>query len=342
MKLYYFSGTGNSKNVVTWIANAFKSSQVINEVYSINEFKSKPIHEPVQGETLVFCSPVHGFNYPPVMIKFMWRFPKTTFRNQVVLMNTRAGMLIGKWVTPGVSGISIYMASLILWLKGYKIQSMYAADLPSNWISVHPGLNDRTVNFINQSVKQKVEKWALEISEGKRNYKVVRELIQDAVASLIAPLYYFAGRFIIAKTYYASKDCTKCGLCVKQCPVSAIKWVDDRPFWTIHCESCMHCMSYCPEKAIETAHGFIFGAFYLVSALLTSYLYWSLDLINIQFNNSLLQFVLETIVFLSILVVLYRAMHFAMRFKFFERIIVYTSLTQYKFWGRRYKAPKSV
>lgn len=71
-------------------------------------------------------SPVHGFNYPPIMLHYLLRFPKGN--NEVMLMNTRAGMRIGNWVTPGISGISLYLSALILRWKGYKIRSLYPVD----------------------------------------------------------------------------------------------------------------------------------------------------------------------------------------------------------------------
>jgi hypothetical protein len=52
------------------------------------------IEKPDSGSLIVFVSPVHGFNYPPIMLHFIMRFPKG--QNKVILMNTRAGMLIGK------------------------------------------------------------------------------------------------------------------------------------------------------------------------------------------------------------------------------------------------------
>ena len=72
------------------------------------------------------------------MLNFLIHFPKG--RNKVLLINTRAGMLIGKWITPGLTGIAFYFSALVLKLKGYSIKAMFPVDLPSNWISVHPGL----------------------------------------------------------------------------------------------------------------------------------------------------------------------------------------------------------
>ena len=44
--------------------------------------------------------------------------------------------------------------------------------------------------------------------------------------------------------------------------------------------------------------------------------------------------------FIAFLRVFHKLVHWLLRFKVMERLIVYTSLTKYKWWGRRYKALK--
>lgn len=255
--IYYFSGTGNSANVARWIAEKSLEKGIPCEIVNISNVDRLHILPTDASSLIAFCSPVHGFNYPPVMQAFISRFPKG--RNPVLLLNTRAGMLIGKWITPGLSGIAFYFSALILMLKGYKIKAMFPVDMPSNWISIHPGLNKRTVEYLHERNKERVFKFATKVLDGNSDFRSMREIIQDTLISPIALLYYFVGRFFLAKTYYASGSCTNCDLCIKQCPVKAIKTIDNRPFWTYKCESCMHCMSYCPHRAIETAHGPIIG-----------------------------------------------------------------------------------
>ena len=55
----------------------------------------------------------------------------------------------------------------------------------------------------------------------------------------------------MAEIHIDTKKCNGCGACVEQCPVQAIKWNKERPFWTWKCESCMRCANICPERAIE-------------------------------------------------------------------------------------------
>jgi len=337
--IYYFSGTGNSKNVALWMADIANEKDMEVGLINIGKTARRGIEPPDPDALVAFVSPIHGFNYPPVMLNFLTHFPKG--RNNVLLLNTRAGMLIGKWITPGLTGIAFYFAAMILKLKGYSIRSMFPVDLPSNWISVHPGLNERTVKYLHERNQEKVYRFARKVLAGGSDFRGVREIIQDTLIAPISLGYYFIGRFFFAKTYYASADCDNCDLCIKTCPVKAIKKVDNRPFWTFNCESCMHCMSNCPKKAIETAHGSV-----LVIAMLSSlfisglfYSYFRQWFFNIE--HTFLGFILESALFLGILTVWYRILHYAMRFKFIERMVVYTSLTKYKFWGRRYKALKT-
>jgi ferredoxin len=337
--IYYFSGTGNSRNVAFWISEVAARHDIECSLVNIGSINRLVTDPPPPGAMVIFISPVHGFNYPPVMLNFIARFPKGN--NHVVLMNTRAGMLIGKWITPGLTGIAFYFASLILLLKGYSIRGMVPVDMPSNWISIHPGLNDRTVKYLHTKNKERVIRHAEIILSGKRYFRALREIIQDILISPVSLLYYFIGRFGFAKTFYASSDCNCCNLCIKDCPVKAIIMVNNRPFWTFKCESCMHCMGTCPKKAIQTAHGFIIGLVILNSFLTAVFFkFWNASFIKIE--SGIIRFVLEQLIFIILLVICHRVIHYAMRFRIVERLMVYTSLTRYKFWGPRYKALKEL
>jgi flavodoxin len=215
--VFFFTGTGNSLNVARWLSNVAKAERIQTELVNISLADRRNIEPPEPGSLLVFVSPIHGFNYPPVMMHFIMRFPKAN--NSVVLMNTRAGMLIGKLITPGLTGIAFYLSALLLKIKGYSIKAMLPVDLPSNWISVHPGLNEKTIRYLHDKNRERVYSFANTILSGKRSFKPLREIVQDLIIMPVAVLYYFIGRFIFAKTYYASADCNNCNLCIKECPV---------------------------------------------------------------------------------------------------------------------------
>lgn len=336
--VYYFSGTGNSENVAIWLSDVAENSLIDSRIVNIAQVDRLSIEQPEPNALVAFVSPIHGFNYPPVMLHFLMRFPKG--KNKILLMNTRAGMLIGKFIVPGLSGMAFYLAALILKLKGYSIQAMFPVDLPSNWISLHPGLNERTVKYLHVKNKERVTAFAAKVFSGKSDFKGVHGIIQDIIVLPISIIYYFVGRFGLAKTNYASRDCNHCDICIKGCPVKAIIKVGNRPFWTFRCESCMKCMGNCPKKAIETGHGYFIGLMLVFSLVLSGLFYKYFDLFFFKLENEILKFIVENLLFLSLLALWYRMVHYCMRFKFFEKLIVYTSLTKFKFWGRRYKALK--
>lgn len=335
--IYYFTGTGNSKNVATWISQVANENGIECQINNIAQIDRRSVEQPEPGALVVFISPIHGFNYPAIMLNFILHFPRG--KNKVVLMNTRAGMLIGKFITPGLTGIAFYLSALILFIKGFPIKAILPVDLPSNWISLHPGLNSRTVKYLHKRNKERVEVFARKIIQGKSHFKALIE-VYDLLLIPVAFGYFIAGRFILAKTFYASGDCNNCDLCIKSCPVKAIIKVDNRPFWTFNCESCMQCMSNCPKKAIETGHGYIAVFVYLFSTIILVFFYKNFNSWFFPYENGFINFLAESVLSIFFIGIWYRFVHLMLRIKIVERIIVYTSLTKYKWWGKRYKALK--
>jgi len=339
--IYYFSGTGNAKNTAFWIAEEVEKKKIKCEVHNIAKIKSNEIAISDENTLIGFISPTHGFHFPEIMRKFVRHFPKMKNCSAFVV-NTRAGLRLGKVFIPGLSGVLHYWTAIILHSKGFRVIGLQAVDLPSNWLSLHPAVRKKGIELIYKHIEPKVRSFATKIIDGKKSYRVFYDIIQDIIISPIAILYILFARYFFAKSFISSSDCDMCRLCEKTCPVQAIKQIDNRMFWTFKCESCMKCMSNCPQKAIETAHGFIIAGSLILtslSAFLINHILTFSPFVDWQvLENEYIKSILNTIVFFPLLFIAYRIMHYLMRFKLFERIFVLSSLTKYKFWGR-YKAP---
>ena len=122
--------------------------------------------------------------------------------------------------------------------------------------------------------------------------------------------------------------------------VSIVAYFLGNQFWTFNCESCMNCMSNCPNRAIETGHGYIGAFIYVFMSVLMGLFNKYFGLWFFTIENSLLKMLIESALFVAFMGIWYRILHWLLRFKIFERLIVYTSLTKYKWWGQRYKAMK--
>ena len=342
--IYYFSGTGNARNAARWMLNVAEENGLETELINID--KSKSIEKPdLTKRTLVgFCSPTHGFNLPPLVLKFIWRFPKVK-KADAFLLNTRAGLKLHKFYIPGLSGLAQILPALILLFKGFRIVGMQPLDLPSNWIFLHPGLRQKIVDSIYNRCHVIVRKFSAELIQGKRRYKALLSLPFDIAVIPLAFGYYIIGRFFLAKTLIASNACDNCSKCIIECPVGAISLVNDRPFWSYKCESCMRCVNGCPKRAIETAHSFSVIMLLLSSIVVSPVLIFGLkqlgfwEIANQTVLSQNIWALLDWFIFILFVFVCYRIMHFLMKFRIINDIVAFTSLSKYRFW-RRYKAPR--
>ncbi len=342
--LIYYSGTGNSKRVCEWIG-ASAESRGINVVISSYDQFDPEVMNTLKGRTLIgFFSATHGFNMPHSMLAFLLKF-KGLKGSDVFIGNTRAGMKLWKLFLPGLSGIAMYFPALIMLAKGYKLKAMYPVDLPSNWISLHPGLRPKVVESVVNRCKRLTTWFAGEVLEGRKVF--LKSFILLPLDILVAPIalgYYFVGRYLIAKTFVANYNCNNCGLCVKQCPTQSIIMYGERPYWKFSCESCMHCMNYCPQRAIETAHSFIFILLAISTYAINPWLADLLERISYQWSavNGILKEVLLFLGKWSAIIFIFWAgywiLHYLMRIPVVNKIITYTSFSTWKFW-RRYHIP---
>lgn len=302
----------------------------------------KPEIPETEGKTIIgFCYPTHGFSAPWSMLKFIFKFPK--IKNcDFFLLNTRGGLKFSKLYFPGLSGIALILPMIFLLLKGFRLAGLLPIDLPSNWISLHPGLTQKATGQIAERRKMKIIKYTNCLFENgwSYNYKVFLYLPLDLLVSPISILYLFIGRFIIAKSFMATSDCGDCMLCVDNCPVGALIMKDNRPYWSFRCESCMRCISTCPTKSIQTAHSFWITVLYISLSVpfglwFTNYL----DKNNIHlfpfFKNSL-DLVVSWGISLFLYYITYWIFFLLIRYKYINKFFEYTSLTKY--W-RRFISP---
>ncbi len=336
--IYYFSGTGNALRAAEWLAEKAVEYGMRATLHSIERFEKVTPPE-ISGNTLIaFCFPTHGFNAAPLMLKYVAKFPRG--KSDVLILNTRGGLKFKKIYFPGISGLAQLLPMLFLLLKGYKIKGSLPYDMPSNWVSMHPGLTDSAVKDIADRRKKEIFRFAERLFEKGRafSYKFFVYMPLDIAVAPITIGYYFCGRYMFAKSFYASADCNDCRLCIERCPTNSLMLVNNRPFWKYTCESCMRCIGICPSKSIQTAHSFIVPMMYLYS--LIPVIASVINLLGLENDGGILQDIFIRVVnwvaVFVFLVIGYRIFSFVLKIKFINRFFEFTSLT--RFW-RRYLAP---
>ena len=331
--VYYFSGTGNALRAAEWLSEIAAKYNMKIHLHSIDRFKDVILPEICSKTLIVFCYPTHGFNPAPLMLKYIAKFPRG--KSSVALVNTRGGLKFKRIYFPGLSGLAQLLPMLILFLKGYKIRGSLPFDMPSNWISVHPGLTDSAIKDIIQRRKEEISKFAERLfGKGRAfSYKFFVYMPLDIFVAPITIGYYFCGRYIFAKSFYASADCDDCRLCVEKCPTNSIILMNNRPFWKYTCESCMRCIGICPKKSIQTAHSFVIPMLYLFSLIpVTAAVVNILGLQSFSILQDIFVRVINWVAVFIFMVTGYFIFSQLLRIKVVNRIFEYTSLTRY--WKR--------
>mgnify|MGYP002629255081 CR=1 FL=1 len=342
--IIYYSGTGNAKRVSEWIGAKATEERIHAIIVPFWKFLKEPLPD-LTGNTLIgFCSATHGFNLPHSFLKLIFRF-RAFPGSDVFIINTRAGMKISKLFIPGLSGLAQILPAMVLWLKGYHVRAMRPVDLPSNWISLHPGLKKEVVESMVVRWKSKIDKLSGDLFKRKSSYWTA--LVTLPVDILLLPIaigYELIGRYIIAKSFFATDKCNDCHLCLKACPTKSIILKDQRPFWKLTCESCMHCMNFCPQRAIETNHNILIPFLWILPVFVNPWIASQIVNLTSQFVPDLLSLspwismTLKWVVMIILFTATYFVIHYLMHFRFLRKLMRWTTLTQFRFW-RRYRIP---
>jgi Pyruvate/2-oxoacid:ferredoxin oxidoreductase delta subunit len=254
--LLYFSGTGNSYRAAVWTSGLLNRAGIDATVTSLVEQHLSGMEETSSGRITGVFLPTHGFTAPWTVIRNVLRMPRGD-GSPAFVVSTRAGIRVAGVCIPGMEGTAAYLIALILALKGYRIRGVSGLDMPSNWMALHWGLSPANAGVIIARAQARMERFIGGILQGNRVYRGGICLALGLLLSPVSFLYLIAGRFFLAKLFFADNRCTGCELCATSCPCNAIRMQgkkQPRPYWTFSCESCMRCMGFCPEHAVQATH----------------------------------------------------------------------------------------
>ncbi|HBC85463.1 MAG TPA: hypothetical protein DCZ94_00770 [Lentisphaeria bacterium] len=234
--LYFFSGTGNT----LWASRQFAEEMQKHGI----ETRLVPLPCAVpdnleDDSTIAIAFPVYSSTAPPFVCDWIRSLPETKKTVPVVLISTLAGF----------SGLVKGPFYHILKKKGYMPLAVREFIMPPNYFHKY---NDARNFQIMERAKSAAADFAKEISEGKSQW--------PASPSFLNPLQLVAEKFFkhggtgfLGKGFHADKGkCTKCGFCIRLCPVDNINsTTDGYPAWTGKCQQCLRCITYCPADAIS-------------------------------------------------------------------------------------------
>jgi ferredoxin len=231
--IIYFSPTGNVLHLAKLLAEELKSPE--------EEILPLEFTDPQQVESnkhLVLLYPVHGFNAPRTVKRFVKSLPSDLFE---------CVSLIGVGCNTGwVNGAVSSDLRMSLSKKGYSIFVDEILAMPLTFIMNFP--DELNLKLIAESEK-KIAELGRNIIEKNTSIREVR--FKSKILNTLGKGESPAAR-LFGLELHANDNCTSCGTCWDNCPEKNIKQKGNgKPGFGFNCSMCMRCIYHCPEEAIS-------------------------------------------------------------------------------------------
>lgn len=235
--LCVFSGTGNTMKVSELFAEELRLHGAETEVFAIRAGAEMP--EIAGYDTLIIGYPVHAFNAPATVLKFLKNLPHSNKMPAYIIRTSGEPLRLND-----ASGIT---PRRILKKRGYAVRGEFSCVMPYNIIFRH---SDPMVARMWQAAELRIERDANRIAEGGGDVSKVnpfRRLVAFVlrIEHMAMPL--------IGRRFKATKNCVGCGICANECPQGNIKIVEGKPKFGKNCVGCMACSFTCPKNALKIA-----------------------------------------------------------------------------------------
>jgi ferredoxin len=246
--IHYFSGTGNTAHAVKMIADRLRQQDFGVELIPINKNVVPP--ETVPDFHLI-AFPVLSWAAPMLVKKYLSEM-KTDAKTPVAVLAINGAIISGGKMVKGYTGQALEEVEKILKRRGFDVFLTGNASFPDNWTQFTNPCKPDGIGAIFQEGELEVKSFTEKFLSGKK--ELYRCGLGNIVWSgIIACLFGYVGRRVLGKFFIADHNCTGCGICVKSCPVGAIKMGKGKPWWRTTCEDCNRCINICPEKAIQVS-----------------------------------------------------------------------------------------
>jgi len=264
IKIYYFSGTGNSFIVARDIAKRVNADLIsIPKVMDMDKIQ-------IDAETIgiifpSYIAPLAGI--PHIVEGFVKK-----------IANIESIKIFAVCTCGGYECVnalpSLKKLRQIIISCGGKLSAEYSTRLPMNNLDYDhiPIPINRDQDVIISRSKTKIDIICFRILKGKGTkyknvktllvllmtpmYKLIRQPVMKALRKkakepIESRLKYFELMQLTDKSIVVDEKCNGCGTCARVCPVNNIEIVGSKPQFQHKCEMCFACDEWCPSNAIH-------------------------------------------------------------------------------------------
>jgi ferredoxin/flavodoxin len=237
IKLYYFSGSGNSWHVARELEKIIPEVEIVPIVKQLKDDITN-----VDARAIGFVFPIH-LSTVPLFI-----------RDWIKKMNLQSVQYIFAVATRiGTQHSAFRLIDKALKMKNKKLCAHFSINMPSN----DPKFGFKTLTEKETADSEaRVQKQLVEISEVVSNRVISRK--KDTTYTSRVPLVNVLAVLValtdnMQQSFYVDDKCDSCGTCEKVCLSGKIKMISEKPTWLkeVKCLKCYACLNFCPEKAVQ-------------------------------------------------------------------------------------------
>ena len=248
--IFYFSGTGNTRWVATKIANllncdTFDISTIDCESLNNMSFASSL----TPNEPIGFAFPIHGWQPPRIMRRFVRSLPHSIFAEKYVFAVCTCG---------DETGLALDIFRNELKSKGMTLDFCASVQMPNTYVCL-PFMDTDSKDLERSKIENANARISF-IADCVKYRNKGEDLVKGTTPWLLTYVIgeYFNRNMVNDRKFGVDSDmCIHCGMCAKVCPVDNItdmnKGDDFSPQWKHNdsCTGCLACYHHCPKHAIS-------------------------------------------------------------------------------------------
>ena len=248
--ILFFSGTGNTWWTSVKLAELLKKQDFEAAALSI-EAEEKYISRRIIESDIIFLNyPVYGSDRPEIVKDFINRLPENPTGTQAKPLGIICTQL-------AYSGDGAWLEHEMLENRGYRIDWAMHLPMPNN-ISI-PGF---PFGYTNDQARLEKKLNKAEVKLKKLTEKISKGIPERHGTTFISKCLGLMQRAPYRKMFPGWRNdvaidpvsCTKCGKCIKLCPVDNIRFADEAaggfPEFQGSCILCLRCYNFCPTQSV--------------------------------------------------------------------------------------------